>query len=319
MKTNCGNFNKVPLATNYAVSSILDVIGGTPLVELQGLTEELKRRIFVKLEAFNVSGSIKIRSSYTRILEAERTGELRPGQIILEATSGNQGISLALITAASRGRYKCTIIMPSTMSNERKCIIPLLGANLITQKADGTPIMTTSEAKAYAEELATSDDNYFYMRQFEVSPTDTSMNVAHEIVYQLNGLHLDGFVAANGTGYTLTSCTRILKEHFPDLRVATTAQDKFPHKQQGIGVDFTPPILDTSCFDEVFTVRDCDAFRMAKNLASQEGLLCGISSGTNVFAAIELAKTLPEGSVVVTICPDSAERYLSMFCESTIA
>jgi cysteine synthase A len=292
--------------------SILETVGWTPLVELHDVPRGLGRTILVKVEASNPSGSIKIRSALPRIQEAIRNGELREGQTILEASSGNQGISIACISA--RLGYKSTIIMPSTMSEERICIMLLYGASVITRKADGTDIKTTGEAKAYAEELAKSDSSYFYMKQFDVAPTDTSMNAAHEIIQQMGDTVLDGFVAANGTGYTLSSCSRILKSAFPSLRVGTVKTESFPHGQQGIGVDFIPNILDVNSYDDTITVSDKDAVETAKKLAAREGLLCGISSGSNVWAAIEFAKTLPEGSTVATICPDSAERYLSLFC-----
>ena len=296
-------------------TTILDTMTFTPLIGPIKLPElfGIDCNIYVKNEGFNLGGCIKIRSALTRIREAERSGELQPGGTILEASSGNQGIVLALI-AAAKG-YKCIIIMPSNMSKERACIMPLYGARLITSNEDGSEIKTTGEAKKYAEHLAVKNSNYFYMRQFEISPSDDSLSAAHEIVEQMGGIRLDGFVASFGTGYTLTSCARILKKSYPNLRVVAAQPAKSPHIQQGIGVDFTPPILDQNCYEGVITVSDEDAVKTAKNLASKEGILCGITSGTNVWAAMELAKDMPPGSNIVTILPDSGERYLSMLCE----
>jgi len=301
--------------------NILEAVGNTPLIKLNKLTKDLGRNIYVKLEGQNPGGSIKTRAALNMIRDAEEKGILNPNSTIVEYTSGNQGIGLALVSAVLG--LKCIIVMPDCMSEERKKIIKAYGAEVICTVSEGSITEAFNRAKVAAEKLAKENDNYFLASQFE-NPANTEahfVTTAQEIIDQMGNMQLDGFLAAVGTGGTITGCALKLKEKYPNIKIATAEPEKSAiltggviseHGQQGIGDGFIPNILDTSCYDECIVVSDENAFETARRLAREEGIFCGISSGTNCWAAMELAKKLPEGSNIVTICVDLGDRYLSV-------
>jgi len=308
--------------SNKICVNILEAVGNTPLIRLNKITEGLGRNVFVKFEGLNPGGSIKTRAALNMIRDAEEKGMLGPDSTIVEYTSGNQGIGLALVAAVLG--YRCVIVMPACMSEERRRIIKAYGAEVVTTDADtGNINEIFGRAKAKAEQLVAENKTYFLARQFE-NPANSEAHytgTAAEIISQMGDLPLDAFVAAVGTGGTITGCARKLKEAYPAAKMVTAEPETAAilsggeissHGQQGIGDGFIPDILDTDCYGHVVRVSDSDAFATAQKLARREGIFCGISSGTNVWAAIETAKTLPEGSNVVTICVDLGDRYLSV-------
>ena len=309
------------MSTNKISSTILDAVGNTPLVRLNKVTDGLGRNVFVKFEGGNPGGSIKTRAALNMIRDAERRGALKPDSVIVEYTSGNQGIGLALVSAVLG--YKCIIVIPSCMSEERRKTISAYGAELVLTDSSGTITEAFERAKVKAEQLEAENENYFLARQFE-NPANCEahyIGTAAEIITQMGDLPLDAFVAAIGTGGTITGCARRLSEEYPAAQIVAVEPVNAAilsggvissHTQQGIGDGFIPTILDPSCYNHVVAVTDSDAFGMAKRLAKEEGIFCGISSGTNVCAAIEFAKSLPVGSNIVTICVDLGDRYLSV-------
>lgn len=301
--------------------SILDAVGQTPLIKLNRLTEGLGRNVYVKFEGLNPGGSIKTRTALNMIRDAEKRGVIKPDSVIVEYTSGNQGIGLSLVAAVLG--YKCVIVMPECMSEERKQIVRAYGAEIICTKAADNITVAFELAKKTALELVASDPKYFLAGQFDNQANcEAHYNgTAAEIIEQMGDTKLDAFVAAVGTGGTITGCSRHLKKVYPNSKMITVEPENSAiltcgkmgiHGQQGIGDGFIPNILDLKCFEHVVVVTDEDAFATAKALARKEGIFCGISSGTNVWAAIEYAKSLPEGSNVVTICADLGDRYLSV-------
>jgi len=306
--------------------NILEAVGNTPLIKLNKLTKNLGRNVFVKFEGLNPGGSIKTRTALNMIKDAEKKGLITPGKnTIVEYTSGNQGIGLSLVSAVLG--YDCTIVMPECMSEERKKIIRAYGSEIICTPvpAGGTITEAFELAKNKALELVASDKKYFLAGQFEnqANCEAHTNNTAIEILDQMkgSGLELHAFVAAVGTGGTITGCSRTLKKAVPSAKMVTVEPTESAiitggklgiHGQQGIGDGFIPEILDMDAFEYCVVVTDEDAFRTAKELALEEGIFCGISSGTNVWAAIEYAKKLPEGSNVVTVCADCGDRYLSV-------
>jgi len=302
-------------------NNILETVGNTPLVKLNKITKDLGRNIYVKIEGINPSGSIKIRPALNMIKTAEKQGLINSESTIVEYTSGNQGIGLACVCAVLG--YKCKIVMPSIMSEERKKIIRAYGAEVICTDSSGTITEAFERAKEKGLEIASQNENHFLAGQFEnqANPEAHKDGTAEEIIKQMGELPLDAFIASAGTGGTITGCAKRLKEAYPNAVMATAEPEMAAvltggkigeHMQQGIGDGFIPKVLDTSCFSEVEVISDKEAFETAKRLAREEGIFCGISSGTNVKAAIELAKKLPEGSNVVTICVDLGDRYLSV-------
>ncbi|MCL2883958.1 MAG: cysteine synthase A [Oscillospiraceae bacterium] len=297
---------------------ISDLIGGTPLLELAGLEsqEGLRAALFAKLEYFNPAGSVKDRIAKAMIEDAERTGLLRPGSVIIEPTSGNTGIGLAAI-AAARG-YRLILTMPETMSVERRRLLAAYGAQLVlTQGAKGM-----AGAIAKADELAAALPDSVILGQFTnpANPAAHYATTGPEIWADTEGA-VDIFVAAAGTGGTLSGVGRYLKEKKPSVHIVAAEPAASPvlsggaagpHGIQGIGAGFVPDTLDTSVYDEVVTVADTDAFETARRLAKTEGILAGISSGAAVWAAMQLARR-PEnaGKTIVVILPDGGERYLS--------
>lgn len=297
-------------------STLDQLIGRTPLVALESMTRGLDRVVWVKLESRNLGGSVKDRPARYMVEQAERNGELAPGGRIVEATSGNTGIALAQI-GVLKG-YPVVIVMPEGVSQERVYHLKALGAEVeLTPARDGM-----AGAIRRAETLLSERPGSFMPRQFEnpANPDSHYRTTGPEIVEALGGTP-DGFVAGIGTGGTITGVGRFLKEQGegipvwgvePESSPVLSGGAPGPHRIQGIGAGFVPRILDRSVVTRIFTVTDRQAIDTAGRLAREEGILAGISSGANVFAAIALARTLPEGSRVVTVVCDSYERYFSI-------
>ena len=293
--------------------SITETIGSTPLVKINH-TEKGMAEILVKLESFNPGGSVKDRPALYMILDAEKKGLLKEGDTIIEATSGNMGIALSMIGAA-RG-YKVIIVMPDTMSVERRRIMTAYGAELVL--TEGKSGMKGSVDKA--EELA-KEHNYFLTRQFsnEANLLSHIETTAREILADTEG-KIDAFVAGVGTGGTISGVGKILKEYNKDILTVAVQPVKSPvltggspssHGIQGIGANFIPDIYDKDAVDEIIDMTEEIAYEAARDLGKNEGILAGMSSGGNFAAAIEVAKRLGEGKRVVTVLPDTGERYLS--------
>lgn len=297
------------------VNNISELVGNTPMVRLNKLTGEDSAEVYVKLEYFNPGSSVKDRIALHMIEMAENEGLLKKGSVIIEPTSGNTGIGLAMV-GASKG-YKVILVMPDTMSVERRNLLKAYGAELIlTSGANGM-----KGAIVKAQELAEKNENYFMPQQFEnkYNPAMHMKTTALEIIEQMGG-NLDAFVAGVGTGGTITGVTKILREKLSNfISVAVEPTDSpilsggkpGPHKIQGIGAGFIPHVLDMTVIDEIEKVDGDDAISTVKQLAKEEGLLVGISSGAAVFAALKVAKQLGKGKKVVVIAPDNGERYLS--------
>ncbi len=296
--------------------NITQLIGNTPLVRLRKVTDGAVADVVAKLESFNPAGSVKDRIGVAMIDAAEQAGLIKPDTIILEPTSGNTGIALAMV-AAARG-YKCVLTMPETMSIERRMLLRAYGAELVlTPGPEGMP-----GAIAKAEELAKTDDRYFIPQQFEnpANPAVHAVTTAEEVWRDTDG-KIDFFVSGVGTGGTITGVAQVIKERRPSAQFVAvepaaspvlSGGQKGPHPIQGIGAGFIPPVLDMGLVDEIITVENDDALTVARRLAKEEGLLVGISSGAAAWAAIELARR-PEnaGKLIVVVFPSYGERYLS--------
>lgn len=298
-------------------ANINALIGNTPLVQLNQLTQGLPARVAVKLEFFNPAGSVKDRIAIAMVEDAEKAGKIKAGSTIVEATSGNTGIGLAMVCAAKG--YKLVIVMPESMSKERRMLLRAYGAELIlTPAAEGM-----NGAIAKAEELVKNHpDTHFMPRQFDnpANPEIHRQTTAEEIWRDTDG-KVDIFLAGVGTGGTLTGVGEVLKARNPNVQIyavepanspVLSGGEKGAHAIQGLGAGFVPSILNTSVYGSVITVTNEDALATARALAEKEGILAGISSGAAVWAALELAKK-PEnaGKLIVTVLPDFGERYLS--------
>ena len=302
--------------TVQAHKEITELIGGTPLVRLNRLSPDGAATIYAKVESFNPGGSVKDRICLNMINEAERQGRLKPGSTIVEPTSGNTGIGLALICAV-RG-YKLILVMPESMSMERASLLSSYGAQLVLTAAWEGMKGSIKEA----ESIVGQNPSYFMPDQFSnpANPAIHRRTTAVEIWEALNG-KIDAFVAAVGTGGTITGCGEVFKERNPRVQVIAvepagspvlSGGDPGPHKIQGIGAGFVPKVLNRSILDRVITVTDDEAYQTAKLLAKKEGLLVGISAGANVFAAQRVAEQLGTDKHVVTVLPDTGERYISI-------
>ncbi len=297
-------------------NNITETVGNTPLVKLNRITEGLNATVAVKLESRNPLASVKDRIGVAMIEAAEKNGQIKPGSTLVEPTSGNTGIALAFV-AAAKG-YKLILTMPESMSIERRRLLQVLGAELVLTPAEkGMP-----GAIAAAESLVEKNPDAIMLQQFEnpANPEIHRTSTAEEIWKDTDG-KIDIFVAGVGTGGTLTGVASAIKAKKPELKAVAVEPDKSPvisggnpgaHKIQGIGAGFIPKNLDTSLIDEVFQIDGDDAGAMSRRLAKEEGILCGISAGGNVHAAVELAKR-PEnaGKLIVTVICDTGERYLS--------
>ena len=301
---------------NAVVDSILDLIGDTPLVRLNRVAGAGMAEVCCKVESFNPGRSVKDRIGREMIEAAERAGRLRPGMRVVEPTSGNTGIGLAL-AAATKG-YRLTLTMPETMSVERRNILASYGAEVVL--TPGGEDMAGAVQKA--REIARQDPSCFEPRQFDNpdNPEAHRRTTAREILEATEG-RLDAFVAGVGTGGTITGVGEVLKQRDPAIRVVAvepaaspvlSGGKAGPHNIQGIGAGFVPSILNRAVIDDILTVEDEAAFRMARRLSREEGLLVGVSAGANVVAAIEVARRLGPGRRVVTILCDSGERYFSL-------
>jgi cysteine synthase A len=301
---------------NKIYEDIAQLIGNTPMVKLNRIVPEDTAEVIVKLESFNPGGSVKDRIALNMIKKAEEEGRLKPGGTIVEATSGNTGIGLAMVSAVKG--YRLILVMPDTMSIERRNLLLSYGAKLVlTPGAEGM-----KGAIKKAQEILESNPDYIMLDQFKnpANPEIHELTTAKEILKDTNGL-VDAFVAGVGTGGTISGVGKVLKQYNKDIKIVAVEPEESPvlsggepgpHKIQGIGAGFVPDTLNLDVIDEIIKVKERDAFEMSMKLAKQEGILCGISSGANVFAAIEVANRLGKGKRVVTVLPDTGERYLSM-------
>lgn len=299
--------------------NILEAVGNTPLIRLNRVVPEGCAEVLVKFEGLNVGGSIKTRTALNMIEKAQQEGILKPDSIIVEPTSGNQGIGLALIGAVKG--YQTVIIMPDSVSIERRKLVEHYGAKVILTHDDGDIGLAIKECIDIAYKMREEDPRVFIPQQFE-NPANVEAQyagTAREIL-DACGKPIDGFVSGIGTGGTITGIGKALREANPDVVIWAAEPEHAAilsggsigtHIQMGIGDGLIPAILDTSIYDDIAIITDEEALSMSKRLACEEGILCGISSGTNVAGALRLAKVLGEGKTVVTVLPDTAERYFS--------
>ncbi len=299
--------------------NILSAMGNTPVIRLNKMVDDDSAEVLVKFEGLNVGGSIKTRTAYNMILRAEEEGKINENTTIVEPTSGNQGIGLALVGAVKG--YKTVIIMPDSVSEERRKLVKHYGAEVILVHDAGNIGKCIDDCLQLALNMQREDENVFVPQQFE-NPANAEIQrkrTAVEILEQV-GKPIDGFCAGIGTGGTLTGIGETLKEANPDIEIwAVEPEDAAilsgaligTHIQMGIGDGLIPPILNTEIYSDICIISDEEALNTAKDLAKKEGILCGISSGTNVAAALKLAKKLGKGKTVVAVLPDTAERYFS--------
>ncbi|MBR5615107.1 MAG: cysteine synthase A [Clostridia bacterium] len=300
-------------------SNILEAMGDTPIIRLSHLGDPDGAQILVKFEGLNVGGSIKTRTAYNMICDAEEKGLLNQDTVIVEPTSGNQGIGLALVGAVKG--YKVKIIMPDSVSEERRKLVEHYGAEVILIHDAGNIGECIHECLNTALRMQEEDSNVFVPQQFE-NPANVAVQrqiTGEEILKQVNG-PIHGFCSGIGTGGTITGIGETLKRENPDIQIWAVEPEHAAilsggsigtHLQMGIGDGVIPKILNQNIYNDICVIKDEEAIRTAKELASKEGIMCGISSGTNVAAAIKLAKKLGKGKTVVTVLPDTAERYFS--------
>ena len=299
--------------------NVLEALGGTPLIKLSRMVPAGSADVLVKYEALNVGGSIKTRSAYNMICDAEAQGLLHPDSIIVEPTSGNQGIGLALVGAVKG--YKVRIIMPDSVSHERRKLVRAYGGELVLVHDDGDIGACIHACLETALQMAAEDPNVWVPQQFSnpANPAIHKSQTALEILDQVEG-DIHGFCSGVGTGGTLTGIGTVLKERFPDMEIWAVEPENAAilskgrittHLQMGIGDGIIPENLDLDLYDDVTIITDEEAIDTARRLALEEGLLCGISSGSNVTAALRMAAKLGPGKTVVTILPDTGERYFS--------
>ena len=299
--------------------NVLEAMGQTPVIRLSRMNDEDSAEVLVKFEGLNVGGSIKTRTAYNMIKAAEKKGLINKDTIIVEPTSGNQGIGLALIGAVKG--YKTIIIMPDSVSEERRKLVRHYGAEVILVHDAGNIGECIDECLQTALRMAKENPNVYVPQQFEneANPKVHKHHTALEIMEQVAG-PIDGFCSGIGTGGTITGIGEVLKAQNPDITIWAVEPENAAilaggnigtHLQMGIGDGLIPKNLNQNIYDDVYIVSDEEALQTAKDLARLEGLMCGISSGTNVAAALKLAKKLGKGKTVVTVLPDTAERYFS--------
>lgn len=300
-------------------NNILEAMGNTPIIRLNHIVDDDNAEILVKFEGLNVGGSIKTRTAYNMIVDAEQKGLINKDTIIVEPTSGNQGIGLALVGAVKG--YKVKIIMPDSVSEERRKLVNHYGAEVILVHDDGDIGKCIEGCLELAMKMKAENPNVFVPQQFE-NPANPSVQhdvTASEILTQVNK-PIHGFCSGIGTGGTITGIGEALKEKNPDMVIWAAEPENAAilsggsigtHLQMGIGDGVIPAILNQNIYDDICIIRDDEALNTSKALALKEGIMCGISSGTNVAAAIKLAKKLGKGKTVVTVLPDTAERYFS--------
>lgn len=304
------------MTSRKMVSSVTELIGDTPAVRIQRLVGEQDAEVYVKLEMMNPSGSVKDRAAYHMIAEAERHGLIQPGATIIEPTSGNTGIGLAM-NAAAKG-YRAILVMPDNMTRERINILKAYGAEVVLTPAKER--MPGAIRKAH--ELHAQIPNSFIPQQFQNSanPDIHRQTTALEIIEQMDG-RVDVFVASSGTGGTITGTGETLRQHNPHIQIyvvepqgspVLSGGKPGPHKLVGTSPGFIPDILNTDIYDEIIQVADEDAVEMVRQLAAKEGILVGPSSGATVWASLQIARQLGAGKRVICIAPDTGERYLSM-------
>ena len=300
-------------------SNVLEAIGHTPMIRLSKIVPEGSAEVLVKYEGVNIGGSIKTRTAYNMICDAEEKGIIHSNTIIVEPTSGNQGIGLALIGAV-RG-YNVRIIMPDSVSEERRKLVKAYGAELVLVHDDGDIGKCINECLQTALRMAKEDKNVWIPQQFEnpANPMVHKSHTAQEIIEQV-GKKIDGFCSGVGTGGTLSGIGETLKAKYPEIHIWAVEPKNAAilsggsigtHLQMGIGDGLIPKNLNTQIYEHIDIVTDEEAIETSRRLIREEGILCGISSGTNVTAALRLAKELGEGKTVVTVLPDTGERYFS--------
>ncbi len=300
-------------------NNILEAMGNTPIIRLSKMADPEGAEILVKFEGLNVGGSIKTRTALNMIIDAEKKGIINKDTIIVEPTSGNQGIGLALVGAV-RG-YKTIIIMPDSVSEERRKLVKHYGAEVVLIHDAGDIGECIEECLETALKMQKENKNVFVPQQFEnpANPQIQREQTAMEIINQVGG-PIHGFCSGIGTGGTITGIGEVLKKYNPEIEIWAAEPENAAilsggsigtHLQMGIGDGIIPEILNTEIYNDVCIIKDEEAITCAKELASKEGIMCGISSGTNVAAAIKLARKLGKGKTVVTVLPDTAERYFS--------
>ena len=300
-------------------NTVLEAVGHTPMIRLNNIVDEDSAEVLVKFEALNVGGSIKTRTALNMIEEAEKQGIINKDSIIVEPTSGNQGIGLALVGAVKG--YRTIIIMPDSVSEERRKLVRHYGAEVKLIHDAGDIGACIDECLQTALSMAKKNPNVFVPQQF-ANKNNTMAHKKHTALEMMEQVAkpIHGFCSGIGTGGTITGIGEVLKAQYPDMEIWAVEPENAAilaggtigtHLQMGIGDGIIPDILNTDIYDDIYIVKDDEALNTAKRLAREEGLMCGISSGTNVAAALKLAKKLGKGKTVVTVLPDTAERYFS--------